>query len=528
MTGGFGDASISFGATTITRTYPAAAPQLALYLVQYSPSNVVTWSKTIGSPTQGVWGYCIALASCGQVWVSGNYNEKAVIDIGDTLALVTGRDPIFIAGYNLSGGTIGYSGLGAGGDDQNGIACDASGNVFICSDYSGTLTIGPDLLKGSILTEEFYIGKYVNTTTPPDSVIGLDTIKCIGSTGMTLTAPPGYTVYFWDDGSSLSSRFVTTAGKYYVYCITCGLPMLIDTFIVLPDAGIPPSVVTSAKDTSACSSVGAITLNVPAGYNADLWSTGSTAASIVVTSAGSYWIQCTRNCVILSDTFKVTFTPSPVVSLDNDTGFCSGNSITLTSAQPPGYTYLWNTGSISNSINVSQRGLYWLTVNNNGCIATDSINIAELFPPPPVNLGPDTVLCLDNILQLSAQAGTSPLSWSNGSNEQNMTVTETGTYWATLSNACGITSDTIKVDFEPCELWFPSAFTPNGDGRNDIIRVVGYLRFYKDFSLSIFNRFGQRVFFTEDINSGWDGNFNGSKQDLGTYFYLIYYSLEGK
>jgi gliding motility-associated-like protein len=51
---------------------------------------------------------------------------------------------------------------------------------------------------------------------------------------------------------------------------------------------------------------------------------------------------------------------------------------------------------------------------------------------------------------------------------------------------------------------------------------------YRNFSLIIFNRFGQRVFFTEDIYQGWDGTFNGSKQDLGTYFYMINYSLNGK
>ena len=67
--------------------------------------------------------------------MSGNYNEQANID-GHMLALVPGPDPIFIAGYNLSGGVVGYAGLGSGGDDQNGIATDSYGNIFICSDYT--------------------------------------------------------------------------------------------------------------------------------------------------------------------------------------------------------------------------------------------------------------------------------------------------------------------------------------------------------------------------------------------------------
>ncbi len=59
------------------------------------------------------------------------------------------QDAIFIAGYNLSGGVAGYSGLGSGGDDQSDIACDATGNVFVCSDIVTSLFIGPDTLKSS-------------------------------------------------------------------------------------------------------------------------------------------------------------------------------------------------------------------------------------------------------------------------------------------------------------------------------------------------------------------------------------------
>lgn len=120
------------------------------------------------------------------------------------------------------------------------------------------------------------------------------------------------------------------------------------------------------------------------------------------------------------------------------------------------------------------------------------------------------------------------LLWNNGSDLQHITVSESGDYWLQVANACGTSVDTIKVDFEPCDIVFPNAFTPNGDGRDDIARVVGHLDLYRDFPLSIYNRFGQRVFFTNDIYAGWDGIFNGTKQDIGTFFYMIFYSLEGR
>ncbi len=523
MTGGFQDPSISFGTTTITRPFTGVAPRLSAFLTGYSSSNVVTWSKCIGSPTQYVTTYSVAVAACGQVWVSGAYTEKAVIDPGDTLAFPyswPANDPVFIAGYNLSGGVAGYASLASGGDDQNEIAVDPVGNVYLCSDfYPPTFTVGPDVLTGTT-NEYFYLAKYLNNT---DTTIYKDTSLCLNTGSATLTAPPGYTTYYWDDGSTTTTRTVTTGGKYYVRCMTCGAPILVDSFIVsTPDSTF------SHTDTSTCSLAGSMTINAPAGYSSYLWNTGSTASSITITGFGSYWVRATKDCSIQTETYNVTANPLPVVALGNDITFCQGNTITLKAPQVPGYSYLWNTGSTSDSISTTEGGTYWLTVNNYGCMATDSINITRLSPPPAINLGPDTTLCLGDVIQLSAQVATAAYLWSTGSNEHGINVTETGTYWTTVSNQCGITSDTIKVDFEPCDIWFPSAFSPNDDGRNDIFRAVGTFTFFKYYSLSIYNRWGQRVFITEDIYSGWDGTYNGAKQDLGTYFYMAHYTLEGK
>jgi gliding motility-associated-like protein len=66
----------------------------------------------------------------------------------------------------------------------------------------------------------------------------------------------------------------------------------------------------------------------------------------------------------------------------------------------------------------------------------------------------------------------------------------------------------------------PNAFTPNGDGHNDVFRIPPntYINL-KDFS--IYNRWGSKVFSTADAGKGWDGTVNGSKQDAGVYIYVI-------
>jgi gliding motility-associated-like protein len=73
-----------------------------------------------------------------------------------------------------------------------------------------------------------------------------------------------------------------------------------------------------------------------------------------------------------------------------------------------------------------------------------------------------------------------------------------------------------------CDLYMPTAFSPNGDGKNDVFRVItpGHNQLV---TFLIKNRFGETVFFTNDIIKGWDGIYNGEPQDAGTFFYYLQY-----
>ncbi len=89
--------------------------------------------------------------------------------------------------------------------------------------------------------------------------------------------------------------------------------------------------------------------------------------------------------------------------------------------------------------------------------------------------------------------------------------------------------DTTKHTGQDTVLYtFPNAFTPNNDGLNDVFRITGKNGLlYKDYTLSIYNRWGQRVFLTLDPATGWDGTFAGQPQDVGTYFYLAQFTVNG-
>ncbi len=98
-----------------------------------------------------------------------------------------------------------------------------------------------------------------------------------------------------------------------------------------------------------------------------------------------------------------------------------------------------------------------------------------------------------------------------------------------VTNEYGCTSmDSIMINTKPCcELLLPTAFSPNGDGKNDLFRILNPGR-HKLESLKVFNRYGQEVYTTSDENAGWDGSYNGVAQDMGVYQYLVKFKCEGK
>ena len=419
-------------------------------------------------------------------------------------------------------------------------ACAAAGSItlmapvgytsYVWSTGSVTATISADSSKAywvyadSANCHSLSDTIHVIIKNAPSVFLGNDTSFCQGS---SLLLTPGYTAdtgIIWSNGSTHDSLLVSATGLYWVIVTDSSCTSRDSIHITV----YPIPLVNLGPDTSICDGQ-AITILSSDTYTSPVyeWSTGASTALINESTTGIYWLDVTQNNCTGSDTMKLTVKPVPTVNIGVDTILCPGQSLTIGSPETAIVGYLWNTGSTDSSITVTDSGTYVLSVTENGCSAADSVQIGKLLPPS-FTFGPDTVLCSGQDLALPTNTDATTYLWSDESTGPDYIVTKTGTYWLTASNVCGTASDTITVTFNICDIWFPSAFTPNNDNLNDIARVDGSLSFYKDFSLSIFNRFGQVVFYTEDIYQGWDGKFNGIKQDVGTYFYMIRYSLNGK
>ena len=96
--------------------------------------------------------------------------------------------------------------------------------------------------------------------------------------------------------------------------------------------------------------------------------------------------------------------------------------------------------------------------------------------------------------------------------------------WLTVRDRWGCEStDSLLVTTKSCcEVFLPNAFTPNGDGKNDVFRMV--TKGHQELSVfQVMDRWGKRVFETLDQQEAWDGTFNGEAQDIGTYHYYLRY-----
>lgn len=190
--------------------------------------------------------------------------------------------------------------------------------------------------------------------------------------------------------------------------------------------------------------------------------------------------------------------------------------------------YLWNTGSTDRTITVSGTGNYSVTVvDDNHCKGTDSVIISTILPVPSGFLPSDTAICSYGNLVIRPLGPFKNYLWIDNQLTSTLAVTKPGTYWLQVTdfNDC-VGSDTINVIQKDCMegFYIPNAFTPNMDGINDVYKpmIFGRLQSYQ---FTIFNRFGQVVFKTTDVNKGWNGNLAGSIQNMESYVWICSYQL---
>lgn len=277
------------------------------------------------------------------------------------------------------------------------------------------------------------------SNSPPIN-LGNDTTLCQGGT-LTLDATTSNATYLWQDNSTNPVFNVTQSGTYWVE-VTTGCGVVSDTIKV---DYFNSTILSLGNDTTLCQGE-TLTLNATTSNSTYLWQDNSTSPVFNVTQSGTYWVDVTTSCGIVSDTINVAYDASSTLNLGNDTTICSGQVITL-SANIPDATYLWQDNSTDSTFNVTQSGIYWVDVTTSCEILSDTLNVFY-FSSAALNIGNDTILCTGDVLTLDVTyPNASSYLWQDNSTNPTFNVTQNGTYWVNITTNCGTFSDTLTISY---------------------------------------------------------------------------------
>lgn len=342
---------------------------------------------------------------------------------------------------NATGGVTPYSYAWSNGQTT------ASANGLTAGNYTVTVTdnIGCSSIKSTTITE------------PPALTLSTtSTNASCGSSNGSASAIAGGGVtpyqYSWSGGQTTSTINILSAGIYQV-TITDANGCLTSSSATVSNAGAPAITVTSQNVTCEGGNNGSASVSATGGATpyTYVWSDGQTTSAATGLAEGNYSVTVSDalSCQSFGTTAITALSQSPSVSLGGDTASCG--TITLNAGS--GFSsYLWSNSATTPTISVSASGNYSVLVtDSNGCSNSDTV--AVTINSASVDLGPDTVICLENdsTYILDAGSGFASYLWSNGSTGQTLTVNADGVFSVTVVDSNGCTdNDTSLVSFQVC------------------------------------------------------------------------------
>lgn len=415
------------------------------------------------------------------------------------------------------------------------------------------------------------VSQSVNITQPSAVTAignGSDTI-CYGQTTQIWASGAGgsgpYTITWTGSASNLSGtgphNVSPLADASYTFTVydtnNCSANGVIQIFVNDPleiEISTTDSVLCSGDSVSICAGAQGGS-GLPYSYQ---WSNGTLDSCQVVSpqAATSYSVILSDGCSLNdTDQIQITINPMPQVNFNSfDTAFCPPLTINFTSNIIPSgmdvnYQWDFNEDGIFDSDDpltaypFSESGIYDITLivsTDDNCQDTMTrVNYINVYPSPVAGftatpmetsvLNPDVDFDA-SILTIGAD---SIAAWDFGDNTNDTGLTilhhynDTGSYLVTLTaiNKYGCISDTsqivvIKEDFA---IFVPNAFSPNTDGKNDFFFPEGVGINPDKFKMWIFDRWGDIIFETNNVNTPWDGTAHGGKKpvQIGVYVWLI-------
>ncbi|MEO6730093.1 MAG: gliding motility-associated C-terminal domain-containing protein [Ferruginibacter sp.] len=407
------------------------------------------------------------------------------------------------------------------------------GNDFALDDISfSPVLIKRDSIKISIDTP--LVKTIADTSTCGGKAIQLNAIGAINYTWSPLTGlnNPGIS-------SPLATPATTT--QYIVAGTNANGCIASDTVVIFIK---PQPIIIKSGDSTICRN--SATQLFAGGGTTYSWTPAATLSNPSIStplatpiSNTTYIVAVTgaNNCTQI-DSVKIAIIPLPNFTISKNEAICVNNNLSLSASG--GTSYLWSPATLLNSPDISNpvfhavaTTTFTVKIKDNTC--NDSTMLATTIT---VSQGisvkafkSNDIDCVVSNSQLMA-SGADTYVWSPAKGLSNINISNpvasiitsqlyqvTGTDTTTKCTNIDTVTVLIKAPVDP-NFFVPNAFSPNGDGRNDCFKVL-HFGTVKRADISIYNRLGNLIFHTLDVNDCWDGTYKGSPIDPGNYVYYI-------
>ena len=520
----FGTVDFDPGVALYNLTTAGTTGTQDIFVSKLDGNGNFTWAKQMGG-TDNDYSVSIAVDGSGNVYTAGNFSGMADFDPGTgiyNLVAANGVSNTFISRLDRNGNFIWAKQFVGGSQWCYSMTLDNTGNIYTTGYFGTTLDFdpGPGTYNLSASGYNMFVskldgsGNFVwakqigGTATIISNSIAVDAIGDVYTTGYFLSGQvdfdPGAGTYVLTSGDGdnifvhklsqclLNSSFEITESVCNNYTLngqtynTSG----VYTQTLVNAAGCDSIITLNLTITSATKILDIATCK-NFYFNNHIYSTSGTYIDTLITTNGC-------DSII---TLNLTITPLL--------------SATITQSICVGQTFEGHTAS----------GTYIDTlVTADGCDSITILKLTVLSSPFPY-LGADTVLCAgDSLLLYPGKFIT--YTWQDGSVQDHTIIKTPGLYSVTVTDSCGSATDEITIKEGVCNIYFPTAFSPNNDGKNDVFKILGANNL-TGYHLSVYNRWGQKVFETFDYSKGWDGYFNGQLQSVETFIWYCEFKKQG-
>ncbi len=372
------------------------------------------------------------------------------------------------------------------------------------------------------------------TTTPTNALCTASN----GSATSTVTGGTGPYTYSWNNSQTTVNATGLAAGTYTVYVTDANGCTQTQTATITSNN--PLTLSSTTTQTSCTGNNGTATITPSNGTSPYTysWNNSQTTQTATGLGAGTYTVTVTdANGCSQTQTVIVTSNNPMTLTATSTPATCTANNGTATANPANGtspYTYSWSNSQTTQTATGLGAGTYTVTVTDaNGCTQTQTVVVTAPVGPTATATASQTQINIGGNSQLTGTGGTT-YSWypSNGLSctscaNPTATPTQTTTYCVQVTDVNGCTDVacvTINVDV-PCVLGslddlLPNAFSPNGDAMNDTYCIPANACI-RSFTMKVYDRWGEKVFETNDIKNCWDGIYSG--QYLNTDVFAFYF-----